>query len=69
MSRREPSIRFDLILTDDLLDHGHVYKMLKEEVEEWLYLHAGAWQYFGYSTLWFESETERLHFKLRWLNN
>ena len=34
---RDPDIKFDLRIPDDLLDHGHVYKMLKEEVEEWLH--------------------------------
>ena len=66
---RDPSIKHAIDLPDEVLEYGIVFKMLREEVEEWLYEHAGAWQYFGYSTLWFESETERLHFKLRWLNN
>lgn len=66
---REPSIKHAIDLPDDLLDQGHIYKMLREEVEDWLHDNAGAWQYFGYSTLWFESEQERLHFKLRWLDN
>lgn len=68
---RDLHIKYRIDIPKELLDYNEVLgrTVLPEDMEEWLDTECKAWQFFGYTDLWFECEKDRLYFKLRWLNN